>query len=180
VTVYHVRVGGTEVAVTVERLDGALRVSAGGLASRVDTVEVVPGWYALVVDGRAHDLGTASSAAPSDGDASHRGAGPRRWTLLLDGETCDVEVVRGVRRIAPRGLAGRAPGEGEVRAPMPGIVVTVAVAEGDEVFNGQPLVIIEAMKMQMEIRSPADGIVRRVHAGAGEEVAGGQALVTIE
>jgi len=174
VTLYRVRVGGAEVQVTVEPLDGALRVSADGRTSRVDTVEVVPGWYALVVDGTAHDLGTAS---PGHFD----GAAPRRWTIQLDGETCDIEVARGVRRrAAPRGSAGRAPGWGEVRAPMPGIVVAVAVAEGDEVFDGQPLVVMEAMKMQMEILSPADGIVRRVHAAAGAEIASGQALVTIE
>ena len=62
---------------------------------------------------------------------------------------------------------------------MPGLVVAVLAAEGASVAAGQPLVTMEAMKMQMELRAPAAGVVRKVHVASGAEVSGGQVLVTI-
>jgi 3-methylcrotonyl-CoA carboxylase alpha subunit len=63
---------------------------------------------------------------------------------------------------------------------MPGLLVAVQVAAGAEVALGQPLIIMEAMKMQMEIRAPRAGRVRQVHVTAGEEITGGRLLVTLE
>jgi len=63
---------------------------------------------------------------------------------------------------------------------MPGLLVALHVSEGAEVALGQPVIILEAMKMQMEIRAPHAGTVRQVHVAPGQEVAGGQLLVTID
>jgi len=62
-------------------------------------------------------------------------------------------------------------------APMPGVVTRVLVKSGDEVKKGQPLVALEAMKMEHLIRAPRDGRVASVTAKSGEMVAGGVALV---
>ena len=173
-TRYHVRVGdvpahGTEeFDVGIEEAAGGLLVSVGGATHRVDLAEVMPGCYSLIVDGRSHDLEVVAAA----------GVGGRRWALVLDGETCAAEVGG---RSQPTGVpGGAAAGIGEVRAPMPGLLVAVRVAEGAEVALGQPLIIMEAMKMQMEIRAPRAGTVRQVHAAPGQEIAGGQLLTTIE
>lgn len=68
----------------------------------------------------------------------------------------------------------------EIKAPMPGIVVSVEVKEEDIVDAGQPLVIIEAMKMQNEIGSPGKAKVRKVHVHAGDAVDSKQTLVTLD
>ncbi len=68
----------------------------------------------------------------------------------------------------------------EIKAPMPGIVVSVEVKEDDIVDAGQPLVIIEAMKMQNEIGSPARAKVKKVHVSAGDVVESKQTLVTLD
>ncbi len=60
--------------------------------------------------------------------------------------------------------------DGKLTAPMPGKVVAVRVQLGDSVKKGQPLVIVEAMKMEHTIISPADGIVEKIHAGVGDQV----------
>lgn len=60
--------------------------------------------------------------------------------------------------------------DGKLTAPMPGKVVAVRVQLGDAVKKGQPLVIVEAMKMEHTIISPADGIVEKIHAGVGDQV----------
>jgi 3-methylcrotonyl-CoA carboxylase alpha subunit len=63
---------------------------------------------------------------------------------------------------------------------MPGTVTRVMVIVGDEVKKGQPMVALEAMKMEHVIRAPRDGIVRAVAARTGEMVNGGTQLVEME
>jgi len=66
-----------------------------------------------------------------------------------------------------------------VTAPMPGLVVKLLVAAGDPVTENQPLLILEAMKMENEIRSPAEGVVQSISAVAGAAVGIGDVLVAI-
>jgi biotin carboxyl carrier protein len=63
---------------------------------------------------------------------------------------------------------------------MPGRVVRVLVAAGDRVGAGQPLVVVEAMKMENELRAPADGVVTKVGVEAGAAVDTGAVLIVIE
>jgi biotin carboxyl carrier protein len=70
-------------------------------------------------------------------------------------------------------------GPTEVIAPMPGLVVDVEVAAGDEVTRGQGVVVIESMKMENEIRSSADGRVERVLVEPGQAVEKGQSLLKL-
>jgi acetyl/propionyl-CoA carboxylase alpha subunit len=71
-------------------------------------------------------------------------------------------------------------GETSVFAPMPGTVIRVEVAPGDTVHARQPLVVLEAMKMEIPVHSPFDGTVKAVHAGEGDQVAGGALLVELD
>ncbi|HEY8627616.1 MAG TPA: biotin carboxylase N-terminal domain-containing protein [Gaiellaceae bacterium] len=75
-----------------------------------------------------------------------------------------------------------APGAGEstVSAPMPGTVIQVLVAPGDRVRARQPLLLLEAMKMETPIAAPFDGTVKAVHASEGDRVARGALLVELE
>ena len=65
-------------------------------------------------------------------------------------------------------------------APMPGTVIRVLVAEGDDVQPRQPLVVLEAMKMETPVVSPYEAVVRAVHVAEGDRVAGGTVLVELE
>jgi biotin carboxyl carrier protein len=98
--------------------------------------------------------------------------------LLFDGAAvaADVGRSRRVRIGAPTG-GGAA---GQVRAPMPGLVVAIQAEPGTAVVPGQPLIIMEAMKMQMEIRAPHAGVVREVRVSPGQDVAGNDLLVTVD
>jgi biotin carboxyl carrier protein len=75
---------------------------------------------------------------------------------------------------------GIAHGEQRVSAPMPGRVVRVLVAEGDAVDLRQPVVVVEAMKMENELRSPKAGRVTHVAVTAGTSVEAGRVLVVID
>jgi acetyl/propionyl-CoA carboxylase alpha subunit len=69
---------------------------------------------------------------------------------------------------------------GSLVAPMPGNVLRVLVAPGDAVTAGQPLVVVEAMKMEHEVVAPADGTVASVHVATGEQVDTGHPLLQME
>jgi biotin carboxyl carrier protein len=63
---------------------------------------------------------------------------------------------------------------------MPGTVIRVLVVEGDPVTARQPLLVLEAMKMETPLVSPYEGVVRRVHVHEGDRVAGGALLVELD
>lgn len=148
-----------------------------GERPRVDGVEVdaelsrVPGTPTrlLLVDGRTHTL----VVRESDGE---------RWELYLDGERLDVDVVdertRAIREMT--GQAGAEPGPRPIRAPMPGLVVSIAVGVGDRVEAGQSVAIVEAMKMENDLKSESGGVVASVLVDAGEPVEKGAVLVELE
>ena len=76
--------------------------------------------------------------------------------------------------------ASSAEGESTITAPMPGTVIRLEVAPGEAVRARQPLVVLEAMKMEIPVSSPFEGTVKAVHVAAGDRVAGGTLLVEIE
>ena len=163
-TRYWVRVGAEEFQIEVHADGDTFTAALEGRTYQIQLAPVVPSRYTLIVDGGCHDL------ALQDRSAS--------WRLSLDGTTHVAEVARAARTA----MAGPtlAAGAGEIRAPMPGLLVSVQVAEGTLVAGGQPVAIMEAMKMQMELRAPRPGRVRRVSVAAGQELTSGQVLMTIE
>ncbi len=75
--------------------------------------------------------------------------------------------------------ASAALGRATITAPMPGTVLAVAVAVGDEVTAHDPLVVLEAMKMEMPVLAPFTATVTAVHVAAGDQVASGAVLVEL-
>ncbi|MBL3656864.1 acetyl-CoA carboxylase biotin carboxyl carrier protein subunit [Fulvivirga sediminis] len=70
-----------------------------------------------------------------------------------------------------------APNINEVKAPMPGLILQVNVSEGDEVKEGDALMILEAMKMENVLKAPGDGIIKAVNVNQGDGVEKNQVLV---
>lgn len=103
-------------------------------------------------------------------------AGERRFVQLVSpaGAT-DFVLDRATQRRKRSGGAG-----GGLEAPMPGVVTRVLVAVGDAVAAGQPLLALEAMKMEHVVRAPHAGTVRAIAARQGEMVQNGVALVELE
>ncbi|MEM6522504.1 MAG: biotin/lipoyl-containing protein [Bacteroidota bacterium] len=65
----------------------------------------------------------------------------------------------------------------DIKAPMPGLILSLSVEEGQEVKQGDPLLILEAMKMENVIKSPNDGIIKSIKAGQGDSVEKNQVLI---
>ena len=104
------------------------------------------------------------------------------YTIWVDGYRFDAEALdertRAIREMtaAVEGPTGPLP----VKAPMPGLIVRVNVAVGDEVQAGQGIVVIEAMKMENELRAAGAGRVKKVMAEPGMAVEKGTLLVELE
>ena len=104
-------------------------------------------------------------------------------TVYRQGETDHIFTARGATQITTVDLlahAGHSPAEaGRLTAPMPGKVVSFAVKAGDSVQKGQPLAVMEAMKMEHTIAAPADGKVQELLYAPGDQVAEGAELLKI-
>ncbi len=113
---------------------------------------------------------------------ARRGATRGRYTLWLDGFRYEVEALdertRAIRELA--GASAGPSGPAPLVAPMPGMIVRVAVQVGDVVQAGQGLVVMEAMKMENELRAVAAGTVKAVLAQPGVAVEKGAVLLELE
>ncbi|KAA3644581.1 MAG: biotin/lipoyl-binding protein [Chloroflexi bacterium] len=146
------------------------KVSVDGVEYTVD-FEPVSGQpvFTMLVDGRSYE---ATIHQEEDDD----------WIVLLHGHryTANVEDEREKRLRAAAGIGVDDSGEFILKAPMPGLVVKVPVSEGDEIKQGDVLVILESMKMQNELKSPRDGVVSRVLVKDGESIEQKTEMVHIE
>lgn len=100
----------------------------------------------------------------------------RRDTIYLDMANGNLTLVDVTH--APPASADEA-GDGQIRAPMNGAVVNILVAEGDKVVKDQPLLILEAMKIQQQIKSNCDGVVGAISAHIGVQVKKRQILMQV-
>jgi len=159
-------VDGQVTPVDVDGRDGRYRIVVGDQALEVDARRTADGQYSLLVDGVSH----VADVAPAD-----RGA-----RVDVDGSTYLVEVEEHTRHlIRTRGAAGTRGGSQTITAPLPGKVTHVAVAPGDRVERGDPLVVIEAMKMENEFKASAAGTVHEVRVQPGQSVNAGDVLLVI-
>jgi len=103
------------------------------------------------------------------------------WKATVGGQTFDIEMPEAAVTAKPRRSGGRKKKKsGTVSANIPGKVVTVEVEVGQEVIEGQVILILEAMKMQNEIQAPVSGTVVSVHCDEGEAIEANVPLVVIE
>lgn len=108
-----------------------------------------------------------------------------RREVIVDGWRIEVEIESERRAsLLERARRGREAtahgGPTEVRAVIPGRVVSVSIVAGDAVVAGQQLLVVEAMKMQNELRAPRDGVVSSVAVGAGGTIDVGDLLLVLE
>jgi biotin carboxyl carrier protein len=122
---------------------------------------------------------------------------------VVDGELIEIEVDDVPSNSSPQAAAAdvpakrqthaeptstepanqRAPTAGAVKSfksPMPGVILSVAVQVGDQVVTGDPICILEAMKMQQTLRADWAGIVQAIHVSSGDQIVDGQTIVDLE
>jgi biotin carboxyl carrier protein len=146
---------------------GVYEVEIGGKVHRVDAFRHDYGTISLLVD-------TASYSVQLD---------PRETEVKVHvyDNVYSLEILD-ERRLRMRRASGKFTLEGKqtINSPMPGKVVKVLVKVGQEVEEGQGVVVIEAMKMENEMKSPKQGKVTELHVVEGQAVEGGAKLAAVE
>jgi biotin carboxyl carrier protein len=165
---FEIEVNGRMRSVAVERSHpGRYRVSIDGTVHEVDAARVDEHGLSLLLDGASRDVHVVPN-----GSGGH-------VLVSLEGRMVPV-VVNGRRTRRGPGAAASLEGEQRIVAPMPGRVVRILAAEGDDVSAGQAVVVIEAMKMENELRAPRAGRIKQVTVAEGSSVEGGRVLVVME
>jgi biotin carboxyl carrier protein len=157
-------------------------------ATTIEVESLGNGLYAVTVDGRRTEMDSlvlphgAVSVLVEDHsfnvDFEEKGD---EVAVLLRSEVLRFDIVD-ERRLRMRAAAASFQAEGKqtITAPMPGKIVKVFVKPGDEVAEGQGLVVVEAMKMENELKAPKAGKVTEVLAKEGSTVENGAKLVVVE
>ena len=156
-----------ETEYTIEIIDDR-HVIVDGVEYEVD-FESVSGQpvYSLLVDGDSHE----AYIYPDEGE----------WDVLLQGilYPAIVEDEREKRLRSSFGSGPAVTGEYFLKAPMPGLVISIPVEDGQEILQGDVLVILESMKMQNELKSPRDGKISRIRVAVGDNVERKQTLLSV-
>ena len=165
---YQVTTTGTTHDVKIKQNDEAYEITVNGHALALDIVECRDGVFSTILNGKTYEISIDSS-----GNGSYRVHWP--------GMTVAARVERG----SPSALgharkAAGTTGELAVTTPMPGKIVTVLAAAGDQVKKGQGLVVVEAMKMENEFTSPVRGVVRAIKVSPGDKVESNAILALVE
>ena len=146
-----------KLAVRIIRING----EAVSPVSHNTIVETEPGVYSVLVDGASHEVRVG---------AGQVSVGNRRFDYEVDDP----------RQWKRSGDAAGGHGRAAILAPMPGKVVRIMVAVGDEVEAGQGIVVVEAMKMQNELKAPRAGRVTAIQAKENDSVVAGSVLAVID
>jgi biotin carboxyl carrier protein len=163
---YFANVNGREHVVELTEVLGELSVTFDGepLAVRYEEVDRL-GQVALYVGERAFAVSLE--------------AAPERVQVTVAGHLYQVMLEDERERAAHDAERTRTKGGGDLKSIMPGVVAKLLVQIGATVAKDQPLLILEAMKMQNEILAPAAGTVAALHVREGQAVASGAKLVTL-
>jgi biotin carboxyl carrier protein len=164
---YEVEINGRRRRVAIERADRVARVTIDGRPFDVDAARVDAHTLSLIVNGRTYEIAIAPDPASSSLAVT---VGAALVRVSLNG--------RGRWRRTDAGAA--ATGPERVVAPMSGKIVRVLVQSGEAVHARQPLVVVEAMKMENELRAARAGTVSEVRAHEGQSVDAGALLVVVQ
>ena len=131
--------------------------------------------YSLLVDNRSYEAHVEQ--ADEEGYQMVVAGQPYRARL----QQMRDRSPRDVGRSRPPATAVRqGSSQGEVRAPLPGLLVALPVAVGQRVTQGEVVAVLESMKMNLELRAPWDGVVQALHVTPGAEVGQAEVLAVIE
>jgi biotin carboxyl carrier protein len=107
----------------------------------------------------------------------------RPYEIVLDPDLSWIKTWSGLHRIEVHDLEARmarpVSRDGRIKAPIPGLIKTLLVAEGDQVEAGQALLVLEAMKMENEIHAPRPGVITQLNVSVGQSVMLNEVLAEI-
>lgn len=167
---YQVRLNDRIAEVELLARDGSMvSVAIDGNEYAADVIMVEQGVYSILLDNKSYNV------------ELFPGEEPRTYSVTTKQDVFEAEIIDAEARYRINRSKGLSSDSDKILlSPMPGKVVKVLVTLGDTVVQGQPLVIVSAMKMESEFRAKVDGIVTEVRVKDGEIVEAKQVMVVIE
>jgi len=150
--------------------DGVTTLVWDGQSHLIDILELESGCYSILLDGRSVEVRLDQAKSPDPEAHAYR-------AMLYEG-AYEFSLVD-PRRALLSGTGSAGAGGGLLSSPMPGKIVKLLVKAGDQVQEGQTLLVMEAMKMQNELKTNTTGTVATVHVQEGATVETGAALITV-
>ncbi|GBE15969.1 MAG TPA: biotin/lipoyl-binding protein [Proteobacteria bacterium] len=164
---YIAIIDGEEVPVKVDNDEGGNTVvTVGDREVTADVFWARSDLVSLIIDGRSYQVDIHSEKD------SHN--------VLIEGERFEFDLFDERQALLRSSASLGTEGIQEIRASMPGRIVKILVAEGDEVQDGDGLLVVEAMKMENEIKSPKTGVVKKIGVKEGATVEAGELLAVVE
>jgi biotin carboxyl carrier protein len=159
VTTYHVKTNGFLFSFTKDEIE------------KVDVVALSPESFNVIKNHRCSNAKLLASNATA-----------KVLTIEIEGELFDIEIKDELDQVLEQMGFGQASAKQlkEIKAPMPGLVLEIAVTDGQKVGEGDKLLILEAMKMENNIMSQTNATIKKVSVGAGQAVEKGQVLFELE
>ncbi|MBL8149936.1 MAG: hypothetical protein JNN15_08405 [Blastocatellia bacterium] len=162
---YEIEVDNQTVQIELKKTDAGFQATIDGRSYEATLIQPEPNLYTLFVNGRVYEFRT--SYQPGRQEVAVNSAGLSLTTRLID-------------RKKRQGEGKAAGGSKTITAPMPGRVVQIMKSVGDEVADGESVIIVEAMKMQNELASPKASKIKEIKVQVGQTVIAGEVLVVIE
>lgn len=146
----------------------------GGREYRAEVKELTPEKATVVVDGKEYAIDLLQLGRRAIAPEAVRAAAPAAATGAAAPRPAAPSPGPAASRPSPA-----ARGEGGIVAPMPGLVLAIKTKEGDSVAAGQPLLVMEAMKMENPVTSPYAGTVAKIYVREGDSISEGDLLVEV-
>lgn len=160
------KVNGTTYDITlVEKEDNKVKVNLNGEIIDIDAVMTETGFCSILHNGKSYN---AECVNPSEG----------KYIITSNFHRYEVELQNPRKKYMRGGAAAEDDVQDSIKAPMPGKIVKVFVTPGQKVCKGDPLLVIEAMKMQSTYTASQDATVDTVEVTDGESVLADKVLVT--
>ena len=161
-------IGDRTVTLDIHTQGAVPQVIIAGTPSNIELVQVSSHSWSLLMDDRSYHLSVHSNQ--------------QGCQVLLDDKllhvTLQSELDRTIEQLGMGGGNNRK--TGEVKATIPGLIATVEVEVGQQVATGDPLLVLEAMKMENELLAPIAGVVNQIAVATGDTVEKGTLLVRID
>lgn len=153
----------------IEENEGSVKIELDSKVYELDIARVEKGIYSVIHDGRSYEFEVTN------------GTKNKVFQVKSSCKNWEVELVDAETRYARnRNKGGLENGENKIASPMPGKVVKIPVSVGQEVAEGETVIIISAMKMESEYKAPRNAIIKEILTEEGATIDGHQPLIILE
>jgi biotin carboxyl carrier protein len=152
----------------IEKLDNKIKISVDGKVYDLDSVMVEPGVYSVLINNKSYNVELVEND------------GPKKLTVNTIYKSFDASIIDAEEKYKNLRKGSDLEYNNIISSPMPGTVVKILVKVGDEVSEGETVIIVSAMKMESEYKVNQKRKVKEVCVSEGDNIKSNQALIIVE